>query len=193
VKPEELRIVVLGEDQQVVSENALDLLRINPMGMPWKTQSLIDFIRLGGFHEGSGGEVSKDVDLRGKRTALYFSASWCAPCKTFTPKLIKAYEDSKAKGLDNELLFVSLDQEEEAFDEYRSKMPWPCVRASMYMYIYLCIYIYICIYIYVSMSLCIYIFTLHIYIFIDKAVRECINQSTASGGVLSPPEQGICT
>ena len=127
VKPEELRIVVLGEDQEVVSENALDLLRINPMGMPWKAQLLIDFIRLGGFHEGNGGEISKKSNLSGKCSALYFSASWCQPCKTFTPKLVKAYEESIEKGLDTEVLFVSLDHEEEAFDEYRSKMPFPCV------------------------------------------------------------------
>ena len=36
----------------------------------------------------SGEQVAKDV-LEKKYVGLYFSASWCGPCRKFTPKLIE--------------------------------------------------------------------------------------------------------
>lgn len=69
-------------------------------------------------------KVSTSEALAGKSAiGLYFSASWCPPCKTFTPKLAKAYSKSlKAKGL--EIVFVSADRDEKAFDGYFKEMPW---------------------------------------------------------------------
>ena len=36
----------------------------------------------------SGEQIAKDV-LDQKYVGLYFSASWCGPCRKFTPKLIE--------------------------------------------------------------------------------------------------------
>ena len=55
-----------------------------------------------------------------KYFALYFSAKWCGPCKKFTPKLINFYNKSK----NFEVIFVSLDKNENEFNEYFSKMSW---------------------------------------------------------------------
>lgn len=52
--------------------------------------------------------------------ALYFSAKWCGPCRSFTPKLIDFYNKSE----NFEVIFVSLDKNENEFSEYFSKMPW---------------------------------------------------------------------
>lgn len=52
--------------------------------------------------------------------ALYFSAKWCGPCRNFTPKLIDFYNKSE----NFEVIFVSLDKNENEFNEYFSKMPW---------------------------------------------------------------------
>lgn len=54
---------------------------------------------------------------------LYFSASWCGPCRQFTPMLIDFYgKHSTSKKF--EVVFVSSDQDESSFDAYFKKMPW---------------------------------------------------------------------
>jgi thiol-disulfide isomerase/thioredoxin len=62
--------------------------------------------------------------------AFYYSAMWCAPCRKFTPDLVAAYKEIKAKYPEFEVIFVSQDRDEFNMGEYmRShKMPWPAVR-----------------------------------------------------------------
>lgn len=67
--------------------------------------------------------------LKGKKTGLYFSASWCGPCRRFTPKLVELYNELSSKG-DFEIVFVSADEDNEAFEGYFSKMPWLSVPFS---------------------------------------------------------------
>jgi nucleoredoxin len=55
---------------------------------------------------------------------VYFSAHWCGPCRGFTPKLAKSYKQMKEAGKNFELIFVSSDKTQEAFNEYFSEMPW---------------------------------------------------------------------
>lgn len=63
-------------------------------------------------------------DLVGKTTLIYFSAHWCPPCRSFTPKLAEVYAELKAKQCDLEVIFVSSDMDQSSFDEYYSSMPW---------------------------------------------------------------------
>lgn len=58
--------------------------------------------------------------------ALYFSASWCPPCRGFTPTLIETYQELSEKE-DFEVVFVSSDRDERSFQGYFSKMPWLAV------------------------------------------------------------------
>lgn len=57
---------------------------------------------------------------KNKFFGLYFSAKWCGPCRNFTPKLIDFYNKSE----NFEVIFVSLDKNQNEFNEYFSKMPW---------------------------------------------------------------------
>lgn len=66
--------------------------------------------------------------LKGK-IGLYFSASWCGPCQRFTPILAEVYNELSRQG-DFEVIFVSGDEDDEAFKGYFSKMPWLAVPFS---------------------------------------------------------------
>mmetsp|Transcript_1874 Transcript_1874/g.3537 ORF Transcript_1874/g.3537 Transcript_1874/m.3537 type:complete len:146 (-) Transcript_1874:325-762(-) len=63
-------------------------------------------------------------NLHRKIVLLYFSAHWCPPCRAFTPKLVKFYEDLKAQGVDFDIIFVSSDRDQASFEEYFAFMPW---------------------------------------------------------------------
>uniref|UniRef100_A0A5B6YMS9 protein-disulfide reductase n=1 Tax=Davidia involucrata TaxID=16924 RepID=A0A5B6YMS9_DAVIN len=65
----------------------------------------------------------KIESLKGKKVGLYFSASWCGPCRRFTPNLVEVYNELSPKG-DFEIVFVSADEDDESFNGYFSKMPW---------------------------------------------------------------------
>lgn len=62
--------------------------------------------------------------LNGKTVMVYFSAHWCPPCRGFTPKLSEFYSKLKESRDDFELVFVSSDRDESAFDEYFGEMPF---------------------------------------------------------------------
>ncbi|KAF5726744.1 nucleoredoxin 1 [Tripterygium wilfordii] len=75
------------------------------------------------------GDQVKIDSLKGKKIALYFSASWCGPCRRFTPILMEVYKELASKG-DFEIIFVSGDEDDESFNEYFSKMPWLAIPFS---------------------------------------------------------------
>ena len=56
--------------------------------------------------------------------AIYFSAHWCPPCRGFTPVLSEFYNEINKDGKKVEVIFVSSDQDEAAFKDYFSEMPW---------------------------------------------------------------------
>jgi nucleoredoxin len=70
----------------------------------------------------------KDV----KYWAFYYSASWCPPCRAFTPLLVDFYKDFKKNHPNFELIFVNDDQSEDAMLAYmvKDEMSWPAVRFS---------------------------------------------------------------
>jgi nucleoredoxin len=70
----------------------------------------------------------KDPDLGNvKYYAFYKSASWCGPCRKFTPELVKFYNRIKPDHPEFELIMISHDRSEKAMEAYMKSdnMPWP--------------------------------------------------------------------
>jgi len=79
------------------------------------------------FLDSAGGKI--EAAPSAKVTAFYFSAHWCPPCKTFTPKLVSFYSELKQDGADFEIIFVSSDKGEAEMMTYmqEAEMPWLAV------------------------------------------------------------------
>jgi len=66
-------------------------------------------------------DLLKEADL----VLLYFSASWCPPCRAFSPVLKEFYQTCKKNPKTNvEIVFISSDRSIEEFDAYSGTMPW---------------------------------------------------------------------
>jgi nucleoredoxin len=64
-----------------------------------------------------------------KYIAIYYSASWCGPCRAFTPDLVKWYKRNKSKNPHFELIFVSSDRSAKDMAAYMKDddMEWPAL------------------------------------------------------------------
>lgn len=73
------------------------------------------------------GEAVPTASL-GKRdyVVLYYTAAWCGPCKTFTPRLVSFYNEKQERG-NFEVVVVSSDRSLQEFSGYIAQMPWVAV------------------------------------------------------------------
>ena len=69
-------------------------------------------------------ETSKVLEGR-RNVLLYFTASWCGPCRRFTPDLVK-FADQHKDAKDFVIIMVGSDRSAKAQDDYmkKSKMPF---------------------------------------------------------------------
>jgi len=89
-----------------------------PSGSDWKVELFGPKILT---KPGTTGMPTPSMLKGEKLVVLYFSASWCPPCRTFSPKLIEFYNNRKD---DIEVVFVSSDRDDSSFGTYFGKMPW---------------------------------------------------------------------
>ena len=61
---------------------------------------------------------------------LYYSASWCGPCRQFTPGFVEAYKKMKEQHPEFEVVLVSSDRSPSAMTEYvkSESMPWLALK-----------------------------------------------------------------
>ncbi|MBT4223734.1 MAG: redoxin family protein [Opitutae bacterium] len=77
----------------------------------------------------NGNEVNRDTVLGNKIVGIYFSASWCGPCRTFSPKLV----DFRNKNSNEfEVVYASADNSKSAQLSYMKdkKMDFPSVECK---------------------------------------------------------------
>ena len=82
---------------------------------------------LGRALKGKAGEVAAGSLNFNAPVLLYFSASWCPPCRQFTPVLEQLYTQVNAGGKQFEVIYVSWDQTIEQYNDYYSHMSWLAV------------------------------------------------------------------
>ena len=72
------------------------------------------------------GNKVETSSLAGKVIGLYFSASWCGPCKMFTPELVKLRD---RKDDQFEVVLVGSDRSAEDMQKYMKDfdMEWPAI------------------------------------------------------------------
>lgn len=65
-----------------------------------------------------------------KYYGLYYSASWCGPCRQFTPRFVNAYRQLKQAHPEFEVVFVSADRSAGDMADYmkEDQMPWLAVK-----------------------------------------------------------------
>lgn len=80
----------------------------------------------------NGGITKADDDAieNKKLIAIYFSASWCGPCRKFTPELVAFYNRVAAQHPEFQVIFFSGDRSAFAMQNYMRdmNMPWPAVE-----------------------------------------------------------------
>lgn len=73
----------------------------------------------------------RDPEFQEKRLfAFYYSASWCGPCRRFTPDLVDFYNRIQRQHPEFEIVFVSSDRDVRAMEGYmrEDRMKWPAIR-----------------------------------------------------------------
>lgn len=73
------------------------------------------------------GEITVASLAANKLIGLYFTAHWCPPCRTFTPKLINIYNTVNTPTKILEIIFISFDRDSETMYNYLEEMPWAAV------------------------------------------------------------------
>lgn len=83
------------------------------------------------FRMGEGESVPFRLRSETTHVALYFSASWCPPCRVTTPPLVEEYARMLEKGgMPVEIVLVGADHSEGKVEDYMRKygMRWPAVE-----------------------------------------------------------------
>lgn len=67
-----------------------------------------------------------------KHYVFYYTASWCGPCQSYTPELVKFYNEAKEGNNSFEVVLITSDRDKDAMENYAmdKKMPWPHLKFS---------------------------------------------------------------
>ena len=73
------------------------------------------------------GNIEKSQVFEAPLIGLYFSALWCPPCVGFSPLMLDFYKKANKNGKNIEIIFCSLDEDDDDFKQYLQKLPFPAI------------------------------------------------------------------
>ncbi|KAM1170790.1 hypothetical protein ACFX13_021538 [Malus domestica] len=136
-------VVIIGADGKTLSENVADAIdEHGSLAYPFTPEKFAELVEIEKAKEkaqtlesilisgdrnfviGKDGTQIPVTDLVGKNILLYFSAHRSRACRAFLPKLVEAYHEIKAKDDAFEVIFISSDKGQNAFDKVFATMPW---------------------------------------------------------------------
>ncbi|GIL56515.1 hypothetical protein Vafri_11866 [Volvox africanus] len=134
-------VLINGETGAVITTDGREAVSEDPecLHFPWEPKTFREIMEGASLVDPPGEKSDDNTNvaaapalerLAGKVTLLYFSASWCPPCRRFTPELVKTMKALQEAGKAVEAVFVSADREEHAMKEYHSHMTWPALPFS---------------------------------------------------------------
>ena len=123
-------LVILDKEGRLISSRGRQAVMQDQEGkeFPWIPKSVWEIMKNAELTRADGAKVAANELESLDHVALYFSAHWCPPCRSFTPRLASVYRKLKTKNTSMEVIFVSMDQAEEEYTEYLSEMPWPALK-----------------------------------------------------------------
>lgn len=91
-------LVIVDEHGATISTAAREgVAEDGGAGWPYKPRSFAELVGSANIVSAKGGATIKGSELLAAvdHVFLYFSAHWCGPCRAFTPRLIKWYEEHR--------------------------------------------------------------------------------------------------
>jgi len=119
-------LVVFDTDGSLITMDGVQSVLTDPVGknFPWRRIRIVDILPESYIVTQDGGEVTRPMShLDDRHLMLYFAARSDDLSKEFTPWMTKAYNILKGKrGDDFELIYVSGDESEPAFEAFFGEM-----------------------------------------------------------------------
>lgn len=69
--------------------------------------------------------------LTNKGLVLFFGARWSEPCSIFLPKLLSFHKLNNKIKYEFEIIFCSMDKNEDDYRSYTERMPWWCLPYAL--------------------------------------------------------------
>jgi len=111
-------VIINAVDGSVITMDGVQSVMSDPTGQkfPWIPPTFAEAL---GETFLKGEETVGKEAIEGKHLGLYFSAHWCPPCRSFTPKLAEWYRKVKVDLEDKfEIIFCSGDRDEDGMKSY---------------------------------------------------------------------------
>lgn len=122
---------LIAGDRQLMKDFREEAVEPEAVG---DTESVFDELLDGNLEKLEGRRLRRyQAELKPTKYYLfYYTASWCPPCRKFTPSLVDFYEDTNEQRDEYEIILISSDRDEDAMEEYAKdkSMTWPHLKLS---------------------------------------------------------------